>query len=81
MGDPSTDNPEACFRRALELARATQARALELRAATSLARALRETKRAGEARRILDGVCESLEGKGASADLIEARALLAELRG
>jgi Tetratricopeptide repeat len=50
------DEAERGFRRALEIARARGERALELRAATSLARLLAQSKRADEARPILAGV-------------------------
>jgi uncharacterized protein YbdZ (MbtH family) len=72
---------EACFQRALELARAAQAKSLELRAATSLARAWRAGGRTTEARKLLGGVCKWFGVRAGTADLVEARALLAELAG
>ena len=47
---------EACFRRALEVAREQRARFLELRAAVSLARLWREQGLCGEARQLLAGI-------------------------
>jgi predicted ATPase len=70
---------EACFQRALELARASQAKSLELRAATSLAWAWQARGRAADARKLLGGVCKWFGTRAGTADLVEARALLAEL--
>ena len=73
--------PEAdrCFQRALQLARGARAKSLELRAATSLARAWQKRGRVADARRLLGGICRWFGGKASSADLTEARALLGEL--
>ena len=82
---PRTRDPErrgeaeACFQRALELARASQAKSLELRAATSLARAWQARGRTAEARKLLGGVCKWFGTRAGTADLVEARALLGEL--
>jgi predicted ATPase len=79
----STDNraeAEACFRRALEIARQQSAKAFELRAATSLARLWAEQ---GERRRAHDLLAPAYgwftEGFD-TADLKDAKALLDELR-
>jgi len=77
MAGPA-EQGEACFQRALESARATQAKALELRAATSLARTWHARGRTAEARRLLGGVCKWFGARAGTADLVEARALLAE---
>ena len=70
---------EACFRGAIELARARQEKSLELRAAISLSRLLLRKGKREEARPPLAtayaGFTEGLE----TADLREARALLQEL--
>jgi tetratricopeptide (TPR) repeat protein len=75
----NTAEAEACFRSALELARARDEKSLELRAAMSLARLLRPQGKREEARSPLAtlyaGFAEGLE----TADLREARALLDEL--
>jgi predicted ATPase len=68
---------EAGFRAALEVARRQHARSLELRAATSLGGLLREQGRRDEARRILGGVVGWFTEDFDTADLREARALLA----
>jgi predicted ATPase len=70
---------EACFVRALDIARRQQATSRELRAVTSLSRLWQEQGRRDAARELLAGVygwfTEGLE----TADLQEARALLDEL--
>ena len=71
---------ERCFQRALTLARASQAKSLELRAATSLARAWQARGRTAEARKLLGGICKWFGGRAGTADLVEARALLGELK-
>jgi DNA-binding winged helix-turn-helix (wHTH) protein len=78
---PADDNwsaAEHSFEQALERARASQAKSLELRAATSLARAWLARGRAADARRLLEPLCGWF-GAATGADLDEARALLAEL--
>jgi predicted ATPase len=69
---------EACFRRALGLARGRQARSFELRAATSLARlAVRQGRRAAAQGPLAECYDTFTEGFDTS-DLREARALLDE---
>src|SRR5262249_62260943 len=50
---PGAAEAESLFRRALEIARGQEARSFELRAATSLARLLRDQRRPAEARALL----------------------------
>ena len=70
---------EAAYVRAMEIARTQQARALELRAAMSLARLWRTQHRADDARRVLENLyCSFTEGFDTT-DLREAKALLDEL--
>jgi len=70
---------EACYRRALEVARRQGARSLELRAAVSLSRLWQAADRDGEARELLAPIYEGFtEGLG-HPELREAAALLAEL--
>ena len=78
--DPAaTPAAEACFRRAIEIARAQQAKSWELRAATSLARLLRDQSRQAEARDLLAPVYGWFTEGFDTLDLKEANALLAEL--
>jgi predicted ATPase len=69
---------EACFERALEVARQQQAISLELRAATSLARLWGEQRRRAEARGLLAPVYGWFTEGFATPDLKEAKALLDE---
>jgi adenylate cyclase len=77
--DSHGQEAERCLMHALELARTAQAKSLELRAATSLARAWQARGRAAEARTLLGGVCKWFGRRPGSADLVEARAMLTEL--
>jgi predicted ATPase len=70
---------EASFRRALEIARAQKAKSWELRAATSLARLWGERGRRTEARDLLAPVYAWFTEGFDTADLKDAKALLAEL--
>jgi predicted ATPase len=69
---------DACFHRALQVARAQDAKAWELRAATSLSRRLREQGLAREAYALLAPVYEWFREGFDSADLQAARGLLQE---
>lgn len=73
------ETPEACLRRAVELARAQGAVSLELRASVSLCRLLAATGRAGEGRGALLACYNCFEEGFATPDLLEARALLEQL--
>ena len=69
----------ACFQRALAQARQRQARAWELRAATSLARLWQQQGRIEAARAVLAPVYSSFTEGFDTADLKQAKALLDEL--
>lgn len=69
----------SCFQRAGEIAGATSARLMELRAATSLARLWRDAGQPMDARQLLGPICSWFtEGLG-GADMRDACALLGDL--
>lgn len=67
---------ERCLVRALESARACRARSLELRAATSLARAWHARGKSADARAALAKVCRGFARDGGTSDIRTARLLL-----
>jgi predicted ATPase len=71
---------ERCYREALAIAQRQQARSLELRAATSLARLWRDERRDDRARDLLAPVYGWFTEGFDTGDLKEAKALLDELR-
>jgi predicted ATPase len=71
--------PEACFRRAIEIARRQQAKALELRATMSLARLLHGRGEGDQARSMLAAIYGWFTEGFDTADLKDAKALLADL--
>jgi predicted ATPase len=77
--EPDTAKAEAYFNRALTLARQQQAKSWELRAATSLARLLREQGKVRQARGLLAPVRRWFTEGFDTRDLKEAKALLDEL--
>ena len=83
LGLPDPDRPEveACFRRALGVAREQGAKMWELRAATSLARLWRDQGKRTEARALLAAVYDWFTEGFDTPDLKDAKALLDELRG
>jgi predicted ATPase len=78
--DGRSEEVEACYREALALARRQQARSLELRAATSLARLWGDQGKRTEARELLAPVYGWFIEGFDTPDLKEARALLEALR-
>ncbi|MBV8334257.1 MAG: AAA family ATPase, partial [Alphaproteobacteria bacterium] len=70
---------EACFQRAIAVARAQQAKSFELRAATSLARLWQRRGQRAKARDLLAPVYDWFTEGFDTADLKEAKALLDEL--
>jgi predicted ATPase len=76
---PDVPQAEACFQRALEVARRQQAKALELRAAMSLSRLWQRRGKREEARQVLAEVYGWFTEGFDTPDLQEAKALLEEL--
>jgi predicted ATPase len=70
---------EADFHRALKVARSQNARSLELRATTSLARTLKSTDRRDEARTMLAEIYNWFTEGFDTHDLKEAKSLLDDL--
>jgi adenylate cyclase len=71
---------EACFHRAMGIAREQQALTFELRAAVRLARLWQAMGRGDPAREMLNGIYDRFTEGFDAVDQVEARALLAELR-
>jgi class 3 adenylate cyclase/predicted ATPase len=74
------EQSDACFQRAIDIARAQQAKSFELRAVMSLARLWGEQGRRREARELLAPIYGWFTEGFDTADLKEAATLLAELR-
>jgi len=70
---------EACFQRALDVARRQQAKSLELRAALSLSRLWQRQGKRDEARELLAPIYGWFTEGFETADLQEAKALLTEV--
>jgi hypothetical protein len=79
MKDAGSPEVEAVLRKSLELSCQHGSLAWELRGATSLARLLRQTNRASEARSILAPAYDRLRHGLLTADLRAAQAVLLEL--
>jgi class 3 adenylate cyclase len=75
----ATADAENCFRAAVKVARAQEAKWWELRATVSLARLLRDTDRRGEAHKLVADIYGWFTEGFQLPDLKEARALLDEL--
>ena len=70
---------EACFHKAIEIARRQQAKSLELRAATSLARLWQQQGKKAEAHKLLSEIYDWFTEGFDTKDLQEAKALLESL--
>ena len=76
--DPQVE-AEECFHKAIEIARKQQAKSLELRAATSLARLWQQQGKRAEAHKLLSEVYNWFTEGFATKDLQEAKTLIEEL--
>jgi predicted ATPase len=80
LQNPSTPaEAEACFWKAIEIARKQQAKSLELRAVMSLSRLWQQQGKKDEAWQMLSEICGWFTEGFDTKDLQEAKALLAEL--
>ena len=70
------EKAEACYRRALRVARQQQARSLELRAALHLGRLWHRQRRLDEARTLVHPILEAFDEGCDETDLLQARELL-----
>jgi predicted ATPase len=78
--ETSQAEAEACFQRALDVARRQEAKSLELRAAMSLSRLWQQQGKQAAARALLAPIYDWFTEGFDTADLQEARALLVELQ-
>jgi predicted ATPase len=74
---PDRLRAEAFFKKAIEVAHNQEARLLELRAATDLARLWRDTASDRDGRALLEPILATIEGGETTSDVRNARALLA----
>ena len=79
QSDTASEAVETCFHQALEVARHQQAKSLELRAATSLARLWQSQAKQAEAHQLLAEIYGWFTEGFETADLQEAKALLDSL--
>jgi predicted ATPase len=79
LSDGNSDEAEACFKQAIEIARGQSARSFELRAATDLARLWQGEGKRAEARDLLAPVHDWFTEGFDTADLKDAKTLLDDL--
>jgi predicted ATPase len=78
LSQPAPDRPraEACFTKAIGVAKGQHARLLELRAATDLARLWRDTRPDRDPHALLQPILATIEGGETARDVRNARSLL-----
>jgi class 3 adenylate cyclase/predicted ATPase len=81
QSDQLVSAAEQCLGEALGIARNQQAKMLELRAATSLARIWQKLRRFDDAKRVLKSVYSGFKEAPETPDLIEAKKVLEQLNG
>ena len=79
LPEPDRPRAEACFKKAIEVARGQEARLLELRAAADLAQLWRDTGSDSDPRAMLEPILAAIEGGETTRDVRNARAALAGL--
>lgn len=77
--EPDHAHAQARFLKAVDIARGQEARMLELRAATDLARLWRDAGSPNDPRSLLEPILAAIEGGETTRDVCNARALLAEI--
>jgi tetratricopeptide (TPR) repeat protein len=77
--NPDRARAEICFRKAIEVAQSQDARLLELRAATDLARLWQGARTTAEIRALIEPTLAAIEGGETAPDVCNARGLLAQL--
>ena len=77
--EPDRGNAEACFQKAIEVAKSQDARLLELRAATDLGRLWQGTRATDEVRALIEPILSHIEGGETTPDVRNARTLLSTL--
>jgi predicted ATPase len=77
--EPDRMRAAACFLKAIEIARAQDARMLELRAATDLAQLWHDTDSRDDPRAMLEPILAAIQGGETTRDVRNARSLLAAL--
>jgi predicted ATPase len=70
---------EACFLKAIDIARSQESRLLELRAAIDLARLWRDTGSTNDPRALLEPILAQIEGGKTTRDVRNARELLGQI--
>jgi class 3 adenylate cyclase len=78
--EPDRARAEACLLKAVDVARSQEARMLELRAATDLARLWRDVGSPNDPRALVEPILAQIEGGENMRDVRNARALMAEIR-
>lgn len=79
QAEPDRGNAEACFHKAIEVAKSQDARLLELRAATDLGRLWQGTRATDEVRALIEPILSHIEGGVTTPDVRNARTLLSTL--
>jgi class 3 adenylate cyclase len=79
QAEADRSHADACFRKALEIARSQQGRLLELRAGNDLARLWRNSNSGGDVRGLLEPILEAVEGGAETRDVRDAHELLSGL--